>query len=47
MKPEELIEEFLQQYPDAPNYIHEPYKFAFLVRSFLYYKGLLNDIRRR
>ncbi len=42
----ELIEEFFRQYPNAPNYEHEPYKFAFLVRSFLYYKGKLN-VRRR
>ena len=46
LEQKELMEEFARQYPDAPNYEQEPYKFAFLVKSFLYYKGKLN-VRRR
>lgn len=46
LEKKELMEEFFHKYPDAPNYVHEPQKFAFLVRSFLYHKGKLHDGRR-
>jgi hypothetical protein len=42
----ELITEFFEQYPNAPSPEQEPFKFEFLVRSFLYYKGVLRNVRR-